>query len=71
VLATISLLPSSLALSENVSTEINALIEKGNALGSLGNYTEAISYYDKVLAIDPKDVNALYNKGNALYSLGK
>lgn len=40
--------------------------DKGNALGSLGNYTGAILYYDKALAIDPKDVYALDGKEVAL-----
>ena len=30
-----------------------ALNNKGNALSSQGNYTQAITYYDKALAIDP------------------
>jgi tetratricopeptide (TPR) repeat protein len=38
----------------------NALADKGMALGSLGNYTDAIKYFDKTLAIDPSDENALY-----------
>jgi tetratricopeptide (TPR) repeat protein len=36
---------------------------KGLALKGLGNYTQAISYYDKALAIDPKDVEVLIGKG--------
>ncbi|MFZ0512960.1 MAG: tetratricopeptide repeat protein, partial [Candidatus Nitrosopolaris sp.] len=47
-----------------------ALYEKGDALNSLGNYTEAIQYFDKALAIDPKFEVALYDKGDALNSLG-
>ena len=30
---------------------------------SQGNYTQAIKYYDKALAIDPNDKDALNNKG--------
>jgi tetratricopeptide (TPR) repeat protein len=40
------------------------------ALDKLGNDAGAIEYYDKALAIDPKDETALYNKGNALDHLG-
>ena len=40
------------------------------ALDSLGNYTKAILYLDKVLAIDPNDKFALYNKGASLNNLG-
>ena len=38
--------------------------------GRLGNFTEAIKYFDKALAIDPKTVNALTGKGVALQRLG-
>jgi tetratricopeptide (TPR) repeat protein len=40
-----------------------------NQYGS-GNYTEAIKYYDKALAIKPNYVAALNNKGLALSGLG-
>jgi tetratricopeptide (TPR) repeat protein len=36
----------------------------------LGNYTGAIKYYDKALAIDPNDTYALDNKGIDLDALG-
>jgi len=39
-------------------------------LASLGNYEEAIQWYDKVLGINPTDLSALNNKGVALYNLG-
>ena len=44
------------------------LIASGNIAQDQGNYTEAIEYYDKVLAIDPNDVDALNNKEVALNS---
>ena len=44
---------------------------KGNALSQLGKYQEALIWYDKALAIDPKHVRALNGKGNALSQLGK
>jgi Flp pilus assembly protein TadD len=37
----------------------------------LGKYNEAITLFDKVLAVDPTDVKTLNNKGNALDNLGK
>ena len=40
-------------------------------LNDLGKYQEAITYYDKVLAIDPNFVYALNGKGVALDDLGK
>ena len=71
VLVTVSLLPlATAALAQNTSTEVNALIKKGLSLSHLGNYTQAIQYFDKVLSIDPKYVKALNNKGNALDDLG-
>jgi tetratricopeptide (TPR) repeat protein len=48
----------------------DALYYKGEVLFDLGNYTGAILYYDKALAIDPKYVDALNNKGFALDNLG-
>ena len=42
----------------------------GYELYSLGNYTGAIVYYDKVLAIDPNDKYALAATGVTLNDLG-
>jgi tetratricopeptide (TPR) repeat protein len=53
------------------SSNINDLIDKGNSLSVSGQYEEAITFYDKILAIDPNDVNALYNKGMSLDNLGQ
>ncbi|MGB6527680.1 MAG: tetratricopeptide repeat protein [Candidatus Nitrosopolaris sp.] len=39
-------------------------------LRGLGNYTGAIEYYDKALAIQSNDTYALTNKGTALEHLG-
>ena len=44
---------------------------EGVALSELGKYSEAITCYDKAIAIDPNYVEAWNNKGNALYMLGK
>jgi Flp pilus assembly protein TadD len=60
--------PSTLA--EKSSDNINTLINKALALDNLGNYTQAIQYLNKALAIDPKDVDVLNNKGSALGRLG-
>ncbi|MGB8934325.1 MAG: tetratricopeptide repeat protein [Candidatus Nitrosopolaris sp.] len=49
---------------------INALTSKAVTLGSLGNYTGAIEYYDKALTIQPNDSYALDNKGLAFDNLG-
>src|SRR5262249_35337186 len=52
-------------------TNITALLyAEGNYLHKLGNYTTAIKYFDKALAIDPNYVSALNDKGLALGYLG-
>jgi tetratricopeptide (TPR) repeat protein len=45
---------------------IYALNGKGNALYGLGKYQDAITYYDRALAIDPNFVTASSNKQLAL-----
>ena len=42
---------------------------KGYALYHLGKYQEAISYYDKVLEINPESVDALTNKLQSIEAL--
>lgn len=54
----------------NTLPQNDALNKKGKTFASLGNYNEAIGYYDKALEIKPNDVDALYNKGLVFYSLG-
>jgi tetratricopeptide (TPR) repeat protein len=44
------------------SNNAEALGGKGNALTELGNYNEAITFYDKTLAIDPNNKAALTSK---------
>jgi len=44
------------------SNNAEALGGKGNALTGLGNYNEAITFYDKTLAIDPNNKAALTSK---------
>jgi tetratricopeptide (TPR) repeat protein len=46
------------------------LYYKGMAYLNAGNYTEAIPYFDKALAINPNYSLTLNNKGAALYGLG-
>ncbi|MFZ0556650.1 MAG: tetratricopeptide repeat protein, partial [Nitrososphaeraceae archaeon] len=65
------------ALITNATTVTNATIDevpvlnsKGVSLNSLGKYNESIVYFDKVLAIDPKNVLALNEKGNTFGGLG-
>jgi tetratricopeptide (TPR) repeat protein len=49
---------------------VAALDNRGVAFYHLGNYSQAITYYDKALAIDPNNAVALTDKGNALSALG-
>jgi hypothetical protein len=46
MLVTISLLQLATTLAKNITIEVNALIDKGNALGNLGNHTGAIQYFE-------------------------
>jgi tetratricopeptide (TPR) repeat protein len=55
---------------QTLSSNKYSLDDKGNALNNLGNYTAAIAYLDKALAIDPKFQDALNDKGWALNGLG-
>ncbi len=55
-----------LALDSNYTS---ALVDKGIYLANSGNFTGAISYYDKALAIDPNNEDALVGKKVALDNL--
>ncbi len=44
---------------------------KGVVLGKLGNYFEAIEYYDKTLTINSERPKVWINKGAALGNLGR
>jgi tetratricopeptide (TPR) repeat protein len=48
-----------------------ALNNKGTVLRDEGNYTGAIGYYDKALAIEPNLLSALNNKGIDISLMGK
>jgi len=48
---------------------VGLLTDKGVALVGLRNYTGAIQYYDKALAIDPKNTDALNAKRVAISAL--
>ncbi len=53
-----------------IPSDIDALIGKAIALGSIGNHEEAILFYDNVLAIDSADIDALNGKALALGNIG-
>ena len=44
---------------------------KGCSLAALGRHQEAISCYDRALALDPRDAAAWSNKGRSLAALGR
>jgi len=52
------------------ASEIVILSKKGVESYENGNYTGAITYFDKILKIDPNNVAALNNKGNAIVKQG-
>ena len=48
-----------------------ALSNMGNALSSLGNHSEAETYYEKALGFDPNNPGILNNLGSAYYLSGE
>jgi len=50
--------------------DAGALVNYGNVLNLLGRFDEAVSSYDRALAIRP-DADTLNNRGNALQALGR
>ncbi len=56
---------------DSSENEIIALVGKGSVLNSLGQYVDAIVYFDNVLEIDPDNISALKKKAFALAQLGQ
>ncbi|MGE5685014.1 MAG: tetratricopeptide repeat protein [Nitrososphaerota archaeon] len=52
-------------------TKIDRLLTQGWTATDFNRTEEALTFYDRALAIDPKDSDALFAKGWALDSLGK
>jgi len=61
---------STINQTNNASSEVSTLVNKGDAISDQGSYTQAIQYYDKALGIDPNNKDALNGKGNALSGQG-
>lgn len=59
------------SLAQPNDLKMDQLLEKGESLYAQGNITEAIQYYNQVLAIDLNHTGAIYDKGLALDVLGK
>ena len=55
---------------EGPATGVTTLVDKGNALLNQGNFTQAIQYFDKDLAIDPNYKEALDNRQATLSKMG-
>ncbi len=55
----------------DTESEINILLNKGSQHMKLGEYEEAISYFDQILETNPNNVTALYDKGFSLSMLEK
>ena len=73
MLAAVGISPIQLSTATTTNTtsnEVTFFNNKGMSLNSLGKFNESITYFDKVLAIDPKNVDALTGKGNVLSNLG-
>src|SRR5215813_6271398 len=56
--------------SKEVDAEGSKWVSKGDALNKMGNFSGAITAYDKALEIDPKDKQVWVSKGDALNKMG-
>ena len=64
---------STTVLGQEISTtnhNSTILINQGKYLNNIGNYTEAIEYFDKVLSSEPSNTEALHGKGLTIDNLG-
>ena len=59
-----------LAEDESLTLDVSDLINNGNQLSNVGNYTEAIAYFDRAINIQPNNTDALHGKGLALDNFG-
>ena len=74
MLSTVGISPIQLTTATTTNTtsdEVTFLNSKGMSLNSLGKFNESITYFDKVLSMDPKNIIALTQKANAFGGLGK
>ena len=51
--------------------QLSNIIKNARALDELGQFEEAILWYDLAISKNPRDIVAWYNKGNILDNLGK
>ncbi len=58
-------------VSKLTTNDLADIIKNAVNLDTLGQYEEALSWYDKALKIDPKDVNTMFKKALLLSKTGK
>jgi tetratricopeptide (TPR) repeat protein len=69
ILAEVEILPIQLSeatISNTTSEVVTSFNNKGISLNGLGKFNESITFFDKALAIDPKNVDALKDKQQPL-----
>jgi tetratricopeptide (TPR) repeat protein len=73
MMAAVGMSPIPISAATSSDTTLDEVIfinNKGMSLNSLGKFNESITYFDKALAIDPKNIDALTGKGDVLSNLG-
>ena len=70
-LAIIGLMPLIIDNGSPISNQAEDWNTKGIALGSQGNYADAIKAFDEAIKLDPNDATAWNNKGIVLNALGR
>jgi len=70
ILITVILFSTGISLGES-NQSIDELIEKGNEHFRLGQYEEALPYFEKVLEIEPTNIDALKSKSFILFVSGE
>ncbi|MFQ5573692.1 MAG: tetratricopeptide repeat protein [Nitrosopumilaceae archaeon] len=59
-------------VASNITTnDLADIIKNAVKLDTLGQYEEALSWYDKALKLDPKDINTMFKKALLLSKTGK
>ena len=58
-------------LKEMTLEQLANVMKNAQMLDDLGQYEEAVSWYDIALKKNPQDIVAWYNKGNVLDNMGK
>ena len=64
-------LSSEVSISNSISNDSVTMTNKGIELNKIGKYNESITYFDKALAIDPKNNDAIKGKEQTLVLLNQ